>query len=244
MREKINVPDVTLTMTIGGRPRLLRQSLKTIVDNYEFPHVVAINDFNDRLCDEVFLEFFPNGVLISDGVKRGHHGAMSELYKNIQTKFVLHTEDDWVFDGGIDFNKIKNLLNENKKITEFCFRDVYSFLGVSEIDRITLTHLSGVSFFDLSNVHEEWYSYTFNPHLIKLENIELIGDYRSYKKERHISRFFKKKGMFVAYANPGVCKHIGDGVSVANPNANRKKSKFRIWIRKKINSLKLYLEKL
>jgi len=242
MSEKINVPDVTLTMTIGGRPSLLRQSLKTIVDNYEFPHVVAINDFNDRLCDEVFLEFFPNGVLISDGVKRGHHGAMSELYKHIETRFVLHTEDDWVFDGGINFDKIKKLLNENKKITEFCLRDVYSFLNASEVSKISANHLGGVSFFDLSNVHEEWYSYTFNPHLIKFENIELLGDYRNYKKERHISRFFKKQGMFVAYAYPGVCHHIGDGLSVANPNASKKKSKFRIWIRKKFNNLKLFFK--
>lgn len=238
MSGKKYISDVTLCMTMGGRPDLLRQSLQSISNKYEFPHVIAVNDFNDPRCDEVFFEFFPMGALISDGVKRGHHGAVNELYENVRTKYIFHTEDDWVFDKDIDFDKVKIFLEKEKNITSFCFRDIYSFLGESELSKIKSSLSNDVSFFDLSKVHDEWYFYTFNPHLIKRETVELLGDYRAYKKERHISRFFKKQEMFVAYSNPGICVHIGDGASVANPNAVKKKSRLRIWIRQKINKLK------
>lgn len=238
MAEKNFVEDVTLCITMGGRPDLLKKSLLSISEFYEFPCVIAINDFLDKDCDKVFMEIFPKGILISDGVKRGHHGAINKLYEQVNTKFVFHTEDDWVFNTPIDFNKIKLFLEQRPDITSYCFRDIFSFLKEDEVNKIKKSSAVGLDFFDLSKVHDEWYFYTFNPHVIFSKNIRIAGDFKNYKKERHISRFFKTKEMFVAYADPGICEHIGEGVSVANPNANKKKSKLRVWIRKKINALK------
>lgn len=238
MTEKVYVSDVTLCITMGGRPDLLEKSLLSIDKYYQFPHVVAINDFLDQRCDEVFLKIFPQGTLISDGVKRGHHGAIDRLYEEVVTPYVFHTEDDWVFHTSINFEKIKDFLNKNNEITSYCFRDAYSFLKEEEIKKIKKNNSNGVEYLNLSKVHEEWYFYTFNPHLIAKSYIDQVGKFVNFKKERHISRFFKKNGKYVAYASPGVCEHIGEGVSVANPNANKKKSRLRIWIRKQINKIK------
>ena len=164
MAEKIFVEDVTLCITMGGRPDLLKKSLLSISEVYEFSRVIAINDFLDKDCDEVFLEIFPKGILISDGVKRGHHGAINKLYEQVNTKFVFHTEDDWVFNKSIDFNKIKLFLEQRPDITSYCFRDIFSFLKEDEVNKIKKSSVAGLNFFDLSKVHEEWYFYTFNPH--------------------------------------------------------------------------------
>lgn len=238
MFEKKYVPDVTLCITMGGRPDLLERSLLSIDRYYHFPHVVAINDFLDDRCDEVFLKIFPQGKLISDGIKRGHHGAIDRLYEEVVTPYVFHTEDDWEFHTPIDFEKLKNFLAENKGVTSYCFRDVNSFLKPDDLKKINKESFNGIDYLSLSKVHEEWYFYTFNPHLILKNNIEKVGKFVDFKKERHVSRFFKKNGKHVAYASPGVCEHIGDGQSVANPNANKKKSRLRVWIRKQINKFK------
>ena len=70
--------DITLCLTMGGRPDLLEQSLKSIQEKWQFAQVVAINDFADPRCDDVFKSIYPNGVLLSDGIKRGHHGAIGK----------------------------------------------------------------------------------------------------------------------------------------------------------------------
>lgn len=238
MHEKIKINNVTLCLTMGGRPDLLRKSLESLKDRYEFAKIIAINDFSDQRCDVVFKEIYPDGLLISDGVKRGHHGAINKLYENIDTEFVFHTEDDWVFTGFIDFKLIQELLLTQQSITSYCFREIRSFLSEEELGTVKQEIFRTLRFNNLSRVHPEWYSFTFNPHITLTQNMRRIGDFKNYKKERHVSRALKKKHQFVAYADPGICVHIGEERSVANPNARKKKSRLRVWIRGKINAFK------
>lgn len=235
---KLKINNVTLCLTMGGRPDLLKKSLESLKNLYEFEKVIAINDFSDKRCDIVFKEIYPDGFLISDGVKRGHHGAINKLYEGIETEFIFHTEDDWVFKEHIDFESIKELLLNRKNIISYCFREVESFLRVEELDAVKKESFKSLRFNNLFKVHPEWYSYTFNPHLTLTETMRSIGGFENYKKERHISRVLKKNNQFVAYAAPGICVHIGEEQSVANPNAHKKKSRLRVWIRRKINAVK------
>lgn len=230
--------DVTLCLTMGGRPDLLRTSLESLAEKWKFQKIIAVNDFSDPLCDAVFKEIFPDGVLLSDQKKRGHHGAIDWLYESIDTEFVLHTEDDWVFFDGIDLGSIQRLLRQEHLALSYCFRSVKDFLSKEIQDGIQEVEKSKVKYFNISGVHPEWYSYTFNPHLIKTENIRKIGKFSVYKKERHVSRAMKSQGFFVAYAAEPLCTHIGDGQSVANPWANKKKPTMKLWIEKVINGLK------
>ena len=230
--------DVTLCLTMGGRPDLLKDSLLTIADKYKFNKVIAINDFLDARCDVVFKEIFPDGLLISDGIKRGHHAAINKLYEEVETEFIFHTEDDWIFTKEIRFDEIKDLLRARPDIISYCFREVTSFLKEDELENIKKENYKNLEINNLSMVHAEWYSYTFNPHIILRETVKIIGDFSKYKKERHVSRSLKAAKKFVAYANPGICEHIGEQVSMANPNANKKKSRLRVWMREKINSFK------
>lgn len=76
----------------------------------------------------------------------------------------------------------------------------------------------GVSYARLDVLHDQWHGYTFNPHLISTDTLREIGKFGAFKKERHVSRFLRKKGKYVAYIQPGACQHIGEDQSVSNPS--------------------------
>lgn len=234
----INIHDVTLCFTMGGRPDLLEKSIESIQKKWIFPHVIAVNDFSDIVCDEIFKKKFPNGILLSDGKKRGHHGAVDWIYKNIQTPYIFHTEDDWIFPTTIDFDAVKEFLDQNSKAISYCFRSPEDFLEIEALEKAKRLQSNGLAYMDLSATHEEWYGYSFNPHIIKTETLKRIGAFSQYKKERHISRALKDEGGFVAYSENRLCEHIGEGMSVANPHAGKKKSALRLWLRKQLNALK------
>ena len=69
----------------------------------------------------------------------------------------------------------------------------------------------------LTALHEQWHGYTFNPHIISVATLKEIGNLSAYKKERHISRWLRKKGKHTLFLKEGVCYHIGENDSIANP---------------------------
>lgn len=236
--KKEPIRDVTLCFTMGGRADLLEKSIDSIQEKWIFQHVIAVNDFADPACDKLFRQKFPQGILLSDGEKRGHHGAVDWIYQHVQTPYVFHTEDDWVFPRAVDFEAIKQFLNQEPRAISYCLRYPVEFLDEVALEKSSRRQKNGVDYMDLSAAHEEWYGYSFNPHLIKAETLRRIGAFSQYKKERHISRALKKQGGFVAYADTRLCEHIGEGMSVANPDAGKQKSALRLWLRKQLNALK------
>ena len=88
----------TLCLTIGRRPELLRQTLESLFDQSpSFAHVIAINDFGDAPTNAVFKAMCPMGELVDLGRQVGHHAAVDAMYQRIQTPYVFHCEDDWLF---------------------------------------------------------------------------------------------------------------------------------------------------
>lgn len=85
-----------------------------------------------------------------------------------------------------------------------------------------LSSAQGVRYARLDNLHDQWHGYTFNPHLISMDTLREIGKFGAFKKERHVSRFLRKKGKYVAYIKPGACHHIGEDHSVSNPSQKDK----------------------
>ena len=75
------VQNITLCFTMGGRPDLLEKSIDSIQEKWDFPHIIAVNDFSDSVCDEIFKRKFPDGVLLSDGQ---NVGTMVQLIGSIK----------------------------------------------------------------------------------------------------------------------------------------------------------------
>lgn len=209
--------DITLTLTMGGRPDALRKTFASLQPVFQPRHVVAGNDFRDPACSAILKEFFPHAVEIFPEQQLGHHRIMDAILKNVATPYVFHIEDDWLFNEHLDLGAAKQLLAHDKSVSQVCFRDVSDFpFNAEDITRIEHIDLSCARYARLDKLHPQWHGFTFNPSLFSAQLLQDIGTFAHYKKERHISRFLRKRGRFVAFLEPGACVHFGE-ISLANP---------------------------
>lgn len=225
---------VTLCLTVGKRPDLLKKTLDSLLGLNRFSHIIAINDFRDEATNEMFRSLCPQGQLICLDHQIGHHKAVDLMYAQIKTPYVLHCEDDWIFDSSIDLESAIHLLENDPRISQVCFRKIVDF-NLSETDRskVLEVHDAIQPYFRMDSLHNQWHGYTFNPHLAKLDLWKSLGGFHKFDKERHISRHLRSQSLFTAYMNPGSCVHIGELQSVSPSASNpkglrllRKKIKF------------------
>lgn len=203
-------------MTIGNRPELLRRTLSSLLEIQGFDNVLAVNDFGDEASNEVFLGHFPHGILVPHQARRGHHCAVDVMYEKVTTPYVMHIEDDWIFDKKIPFASIFNTLDVCPEISMVSLREIDDF-GVEPLrDGVPLACFGSIKAYRLTGLHEQWHGYSFNPHITTLGRIRSIDGFVNFKKERHISRFLRNRGLYMIYLQQGGCRHIGDGYSVAN----------------------------
>lgn len=220
--------DITLCLTIGLRPDLLRSSLASLLAHVNFEKVIAINDFRDEATNSVFRELCPQGQLVCLDRQLGHHGAVDHAYSLIKTPYVFHSEDDWHFDSSIDLISAMELLRENPKLSQLCFRKIEDFaFPKEEVDRIMHFQRNGLDCVRLDGLHDQWHGYTFNPHLAALDTWRSVGGFSKFKKERHISRSLRRDGRYSGYMKNGACHHIGAQLSVSGNDI--KDQKFRQW---------------
>ncbi len=157
------------------------------------------------------------GLLISLDKQLGHHGAIDFMYQQVTTQYVLHCEDDWLFDARLDIPRAIDLLNSDSKISQVCLRHISDFQLPFEIEQqLTSVNTTASHYFRLDRTHPQWHGYTFNPHITLLETWKNLSGFSQFKKERHISRHLRKQGLFTVYIEPGSCLHIGDEHSVSN----------------------------
>lgn len=209
--------NITLCLTIGKRPDELKQTLQSLLSKVQFKYIIAINDFGDGQTNAVFYELCPQGQLINLGYNLGHHQAVDLMYGKITTPYIFHCEDDWIFDTAPNIDEVIQLLENDDTVVSVSLRQLSDFnFSNEEFDKIEYIDSPHLSHAKLNALHEQWHGYTFNPHITKLETYQQIAPLSKFKKERHISRYLRQSGKYVAYLKQGACHHIGFD-SVANP---------------------------
>lgn len=221
---------ITHCLTIGRRPDLLRQTLDSMGPLRALP-ALAINDFGDAETSAVFTELCPNGRIVGPGHHLGHHPAIDAMYGHVTTPFIFHNEDDWQFNR-LDFlADALTLLQADPAISMVCVRNSGD-IPMPDKDRkkITVETAAGIRFERLDHTHDQWYGFSFNPHLVAKSLWQGLGGYSGFERERHISRHLKRQGRYVAYLLPPACHHIGEGRSAFSGKISRFKA-FKNWLR-------------
>lgn len=209
--------DITLCLTIGKRPDDLRQTLNSLLSKAQFKHIIAINDFADEETNLVFKECCPDGKLICLGHNIGHHAAIDLMYSKITTPFVFHCEDDWLFDSLINLHDITFFLQQHPNITMICLRQLSDMnFSNQDIQQFIEQDSPFGKLVDVKSVHAQWYGYSFNPHIATIKTWQQLQPFAQFKKERHVSRTFRKTQQHVLFLKHGCCHHIGFN-SLANP---------------------------
>ena len=219
--------DITLCITMGRRPELLKQTLESLFQFYTFENVIAVNDFGDEATSQVFKEICPHGQLLHLEQQQGHHQAVDLMYAHVTTPYVFHCEDDWLFTSAPNLDVARVLL-ELTYVSTFCFRQLnLADYEPREQQKIQLSEYQGIPFYHLEQLDSQWHGYGFNPHLAKLSLWQSCGGFSQFKKERHISRYLRAQGKHVVMEYPGSCEHIGNGLSVSHANHIQRFSRWK-----------------
>ncbi|QSG84100.1 glycosyltransferase family A protein [Acinetobacter indicus] len=214
----INTYDnITLCLTIGKRPLELEKTLQSLLNQVNFKNIIAINDFRDEATNEVFLRLCPQGELINLPMRVGHHLAIDTMYSKVTTEYIFHCEDDWLFTEELEIQKYIALLNQYPQATMICLRKISDFsFCKEELKKIQYNKNNLINLACLNSLHEQWYGYTFNPHITSINTWKQTKGFEKFKKERHISRWFRAKEKYALFLENGICHHIGFE-SIANP---------------------------
>jgi hypothetical protein len=202
--------DVTLCMTMGLRPDHLRQTLESLFSYNSFAAVIGVNDFRDRATSRVFKSLCPNATLLVPERQVGHHRAVDWMYEHVRTPYVMHCEDDWLFDPDIRLGEAHSILDGVPDVSVVSLRKREDLVGRDcqiGIQNIRAGQLS--YWIQPVSMDPDWGSFTFNPSLLKKELWQQHGPYVRFALEVDISQYFKSRNMAVALLSSGVCVTTG-----------------------------------
>ena len=208
--------DVTVCVTSCARPDLLAQTLASFRKFHTVPKMIVCEDSGDERMRGWLNEHCPEAKILFGSVKTGMMASIDRLYAAVETPFIFHLEDDWRFDGPVDFALAKRVLDADPKVSIVCVRS-FTELKARHRARAAALPAGGAGLRVMpADAHPQWYGYTSNPGTLRRAFWER---YQPVARTRHddLSEIAKRDGFRVAYVTPGVAHHIGAGRHVADP---------------------------
>ena len=222
---------VTVCITSCGRLDLLAQTLASFREFNSGGTYIVSEDSTDPAVIAELKKRYPEMQVLSGPERLGLMGSIDRLYSAVQTPFIFHLEDDWEFDGTIDWTAAIALLQSNPKVAHVCLR-AFDEIKRKYRSRSDTISCAGAQFQLMrGNAHPEFFGWSSNPGLIATS---LYQTYKPFGRMLHdqMSGVIKKDGRTIAYLLPGVARHIGHGRNVTDPMMPaRPKSRPKKWLR-------------
>lgn len=220
-------PDVTVTITSCDRRDLLAATLASLREHHTLGALLISEDSGSHDMLGWLAANVPEATVLP-GNRTGIMASIDRLHRAAGTPYIFHLEDDWVFDGPVDFEATKRALEADATISVVCVR-AWDELKRKHRDRSTALG-QGLRVMDPAS-HPEWYGYTSNPGLMRKS---FWARYQPVSRYRHdeLSGLAKRDGFRVAYSEPGLARHIGDGrhvVDAVPQGARDRASPLRRW---------------
>jgi len=208
--------DVTLVLTSCGRFDLLEKTLESLeaAEPTGFAHRIIIEDSGDAAMAARISKRFPDYELIFNQPNIGQMRAIDRAYAAVRTPYVFHCEDDWRFEPDPFLDPCRQVLENNPTVSVACVRKPAELHPKYQT---RLTPLSDGVVVMPPDAHPEWFGYSFNPSLVRLESWQTYGPFAEHGSEEVLSYRLKKDGFTVAFLTPGSAEHIGGDAHVEDP---------------------------
>jgi hypothetical protein len=222
--------DVTVCLTSCGRPDLLKRTLDSFNRFNPGGHLIISEDCADPALIAEVAAAHPTAMILSGPERIGQMRSIDRMFSVVKTPYLFHLEDDWLFDGPVNWQAAIALLERD----EVANVSVRAFSEIKEKYRRRSDPLSLLgSDFRLMHrdAHPEFFGWSNNPGLMRTA---LYHAYAPFSRMRHdqMSALIKRDGRFEAYFTPGVAHHIGQQRNVKDPTTPpRPKSKAAKWLR-------------
>lgn len=116
---------IDITMVAVLRPKLIKRTLKTIVENIvddqnRFRLILNIDPIGEKVKPKVIIKIaktFFNDVIYQVSRKPSFPRAVKWVWENSDAPFIFHIEDDWDITRKIDVNHMINIMVEHKELS-------------------------------------------------------------------------------------------------------------------------------
>jgi hypothetical protein len=232
MSTPARIPDtVTVCITSCGRLDLLAETLRTFRAHNTGGRYIISEDSADEAVIAQARATYPEATILTSTGRTGIMASIDRLYQAVETPHIFHLEDDWSFDGPVDWAAAIALLDSNPKIANVCVRSIEEIKEKYRMRSDTASH-AGADFRIMhANAHPEYYAWSPNPGLITLDLYKRFAPFARVNPDR-MSGVMKEAGLTQAFLLPGVARHIGYGRNVVDPTMPaRPKSRPAKWLR-------------
>lgn len=200
---------VTFTLTACGRPDLLERTLDSFLIYNTYPIIKyiitedsGIDGLNDALIER-YKAYNIEWIINTPGV--GQIKSIDTMYSKVETEYIFHCEDDWIFTEQGFIEKSLKILENDKNIFLIWLRAQNDTNGHPIIP---YNHEYDIAAYDYLSV---WHGFSFNPGLRRLSDYKLLGNYQSIGHEPQISQKYRSLGFKAAILKNKHIEHIGWG---------------------------------
>ncbi len=232
------VPEnVTLCLTSCGRLDLLKRSLESFEAHNPGGALMISEDSADPAMRDGIIAAFPHARLMWAPERLGLMRSIDRMYAEVKTPYLFHLEDDWLFDGPVDWAALIRLLETRPDVSNVPVRhfDDIKPKYRARSDRAAV----GDAVFQVihSDAHPEFFGWSSGPGLMRTKT---YFDYAPFGRFLHdqVSAAIKRDGGREAYLVPGLARHIGQERNVTDPTtpprARTKLGKYVRWVKKRL----------
>lgn len=205
---------ITFTLTACGRPDLLERTLDSFFKYNTYPiekyiisedsTVICINNHLIEKYKEHNIEWVINNERLGQIV------TIDNMYSKVDTEYIFHCEEDWLFSDSGFIEKSLEILEINEKILQVWLRSHDDTNG-HPVDYFNEEY-------DLVRMGFQncWNGFSFNPGLRRLSDYNLLGNYKSIGHESNLSIKYGELGFRVAILKNKYVEHIGWGQHVTD----------------------------
>jgi GR25 family glycosyltransferase involved in LPS biosynthesis len=237
-RESKNFPVVTFTITSCKRFDLFEKTMnsfiKSCLDIHLIDKWICVDDNSSKKDIDNMKRLYPFFYFIwKDESEKGHPRSMNIIRKMINTPYVFHMEDDWMFFSKRTYiSDCMEVLNSNTTIQQCLINKNYSEVesDVSIVGGIESTTQAGLRYYVHEKVTTEkekqvwvkkygkynkhcnyWPHYSFRPSLFRAPVVFGLGEFNETSShfEMEYSTRYCNKGYKSAFLEGIYCLHTG-----------------------------------
>ncbi len=196
--------EVTFALTSCGRPDLLERTLDSFFKHNTYP-ITRYKIIDDSTCPELFEDLvakYPQIEWTFNWERLGQSASIDILYDDIETPWIFHCEDDWLFLQPWFIEESMKFMERQEKIMQAWLRgpadtNGHPLVMANEYDMLR---------FDYQGC---WHGFSFNPGLRRLKEYLLAKPYSSIGWEKELNKFYYDKGYYAISLKDRYVEHIG-----------------------------------
>lgn len=177
---------ITLCITAGGRPDLLKETLESLLphNGQFFDHVLITNDRGDEATNEVVRCMVPAATLLNHVTPIGQHPSIDQMYTRVMTEFIFHCEDDWFFDPVPFIPAMLSALINLPNVSSVSARQTSSLREHDGRFRKFGPTVAVEGGFARRSGEPFWIGHSFNPALLRTSLWRQIGPFAKFNTEK------------------------------------------------------------